>query len=236
MTTTDIVLFESGDEDLIPAETLAEVACTIRAGLALEERGQVAVANALWRLADMGMTQQTIAAWCRVEGFATLNQSRVSQLVSHAKTLAALSPITTTVIIAEGTLRPLSKALNKPRESMPLDQAERVIELIEDEPKPTAEKVAALVAATPWAKAAADAKQTKQTAHAPQSNEHDSTPADNANTICGEFILALRNMVDLRANVPFQSVPPTERSNRAAELKEIREDLTQIIQLLERNS
>jgi hypothetical protein len=41
----------------------------------------------------------------------TLNKSRVSQLISHAKTIAAL-PISTTVN-TERTLRPLNSTLNQ---------------------------------------------------------------------------------------------------------------------------
>lgn len=58
---------------------------------------------------------------------------------------------------------------------------------------------------------------------------------EDANTICAEFIHALRNMVDLRANVPFDSVTEAGRRARAAELRSICEDLNQIIQLLEEN-
>jgi hypothetical protein len=49
----------------------------------------------------------------------------VARLVSHAKAAAQLS-ITPAGVISERTLRPLAQALNKPKNPMPLPQAQAI--------------------------------------------------------------------------------------------------------------
>jgi hypothetical protein len=122
----------------------------IRSAIVAGERAQLTIAKELFALStEGGMTQAEIATLCADEGFVTLARNTISQLIAYASAVDQL-PVVATATIPEYTLRPLSAALNRPHDPMPIEQATAVAEAIAADPHPTAAKVEHLVRSTPW--------------------------------------------------------------------------------------